>query len=329
MKERINKDDILIKMRSFMENHVYCHKTMHKDFLEFDWRGLKCSEETTLLTNAISSGKPLFIGRFGATELKYFLRYLAVNKQLTYPPSLFGSIFRGQPICWPITAKSGPLQTGAGVFPYNQQTLDYFGEKYLEAVKQLDILLSWQRDESYLWKEKILPYGVKQVNFRIVEKPFRCENPWTNCLEGKKILVVSPFAQLILEQVENIDKLYTKPLFKNCSIDTLMAVESLGENAKYCKYESWKDAIEAMKEDISKRVFDIAMLGCGAYAFPLAAFVKKLGKTAITTCGSTQLYFGIYGTRWEKLPERNEYWRRPDSRFRPKGSEKVENGCYW
>ena len=39
--------------------------------------------------------------------------------------------------------------------------------------------------------------------------------------------------------------------------------------------------------------FDIALIGCGAYGFPLAAFVKGIGKKAVHIGGPLQLFFGI------------------------------------
>ena len=54
--------------------------------------------------------------------------------------------------------------------------------------------------------------------------------------------------------------------------------------------------------------------------------------------GSLQLLFGIKGKRWEDPNYNknynyselmNEYWIRPDERFKPKNAAQVEGGCYW
>ena len=50
---------------------------------------------------------------------------------------------------------------------------------------------------------------------------------------------------------------------------------------------------EAVKID-----FDTAIIGCGAYGFPLAAKLKAAGKQAFHMGGATQLLFGIKGSRW-------------------------------
>jgi hypothetical protein len=61
--------------------------------------------------------------------------------------------------------------------------------------------------------------------------------------------------------------------------------------------------------------------------------VKEQGKKAITTCGSTQILFGIKGKRWDDRGYENtlynEYWVRPLPEKIPEQATKVEGGCYW
>jgi hypothetical protein len=44
--------------------------------------------------------------------------------------------------------------------------------------------------------------------------------------------------------------------------------------------------------------FDIAIIGCGAYSFPLAANVKRIGKNSVHLGGASQLLFGF---SWKKM----------------------------
>ena len=91
-------------------------------------------------------------------------------------------------------------------------------------------------------------------------------------------------------------------------------------------------------------VYDIAIIGCGAYGFHLAAHVKRSGKKAIHLGGATQLLFGIKGNRWENsmygvkewgLPYGfytnmfNSHWIKPGTEGRPQNAESVEGACYW
>ena len=93
-----------------------------------------------------------------------------------------------------------------------------------------------------------------------------------------------------------------------------------------------------MENEVDKHDFDIALIGCGAYGFPLAAYVKRKGKKAVHFGGSLQLLFGIRGNRWENPNYNpiynyanlmNEYWVKPGSVEKPQNAEKVENACYW
>jgi hypothetical protein len=88
-----------------------------------------------------------------------------------------------------------------------------------------------------------------------------------------------------------------------------------------------------MKDEVAAKQFDVAIIGCGAYGFPLAAHVKRLGKQAVHLGGATQILFGIRGNRWDKHPAisslYNEHWVRPDVTEKPSGAEKVEGACYW
>ena len=94
-----------------------------------------------------------------------------------------------------------------------------------------------------------------------------------------------------------------------------------------------------MKRQMEKIDFDIALIGCGAYGFPLASHAKKIGKIGFHIGGELQLIFGIIGKRYEDLNTVNsfivkrkminKYWCRPNIKERPKNYKKVEDGCYW
>jgi hypothetical protein len=84
---------------------------------------------------------------------------------------------------------------------------------------------------------------------------------------------------------------------------------------------------------MSKRDFDIALIGAGAYSLPLAVYAKSLGRIGIHTGGETQFFFGVKGGRWDKNDSYskyyNEHWVRPSSDETPQNSSIIESGCYW
>ena len=100
---------------------------------------------------------------------------------------------------------------------------------------------------------------------------------------------------------------------------------------RFENYRNFFDVLNRMKEDIAKLEFDIALVGAGAYGFPLSVAIRRMGRIAIETCGSTPLYFGIYGERFIKhgLPDYvTDAWIRP-METPPKNYKQVEGGCYW
>ena len=163
-------------------------------------------------------------------------------------------------------------------------------------------------------------------------EPFWFDRPWSSALEGKRVLVIHPFEETIRQQYEKRKELFKDPqVLPEFDLITLKAVQSIG--GKSDKFSSWFDALEWMYQQAMAIDFDIALIGCGAYGFPLAAKIKNAGKMAIHMGGVTQLLFGIKGGRWDARPGYvslyNENWCRPSSAEKPKDASQVENACYW
>ena len=87
------------------------------------------------------------------------------------------------------------------------------------------------------------------------------------------------------------------------------------------------------KNGVTAEDYDVALIGCGAYGFHLAAHAKRRGKVGLHMASYVQLLFGIRGARWDADPEYsrfyNDAWVRPSADERPAGAETIEGGCYW
>jgi hypothetical protein len=147
-------------------------------------------------------------------------------------------------------------------------------------------------------------------------------------LENKKILVIHPFKKTIEKQFKKRKQLGILPKFKKLEI--IPAVQTIAGN-RDSRFKNWFEALNWMKKEIDKKDFDIALIGCGAYGLPLAAYVKRKGKQAIHVGGGLQLLFGIKGKRWEKdyRINFNKNWIYPLKEDTPQNIKKVEGGCYW
>ena len=147
-------------------------------------------------------------------------------------------------------------------------------------------------------------------------------------------MVVHPFAETIRQQYDSHRSfLFVNPevLPEFAALQTVKAVQSIAGNP--VGFDSWFEALDWMKAEIDKKDFDIALLGCGAYALPLAAHVKRIGKKAVHMGGVLQFLFGITGKRYDEnekyKPYINEYFVYPKATDRPENASAVEGGCYW
>ncbi len=259
---------------------------------------------------------PCMIARIGSTEMQ------SINAVYTNDTGLRKDV--------PQVYLDG-IYTYSGFFPKNEKALRELVSCYEEAAKHLDCAAVLQnRDEDFFYKT-FAPHNITYVDLCALE-PYYSENPWSVALKKKKVLVISPFEDTIRQQFNKREHLFENPdILPPFELVTIKAVQSLGNNTG--GFASWFEALESMKNQMEQIDFDIALIGCGAYSFPLAAYAKTLGKKSVVVGGALQLIFGIKGRRWDdsvvinKLC--NEYWTRPGETECPKGAENVESGCYW
>tara|TARA_B100000989_G_C19303726_1_gene369589 strand:+ start:58 stop:543 length:486 start_codon:yes stop_codon:yes gene_type:complete len=151
------------------------------------------------------------------------------------------------------------------------------------------------------------------------------------CIEGKKILIVSSFTELIKKQIHKLPSLFPKEIFSGNSFIFLKPPSTYCENHNGLDWSiHWKSLTQA----IAKLDFDIAFLSCGGYGMITSAFIREeLQKSVVYVGGALQLWFGIKGKRWDRHPVissfYNDNWIRTNKSEIPKGSELVENSCYW
>lgn len=284
-----------------------------------------------IISERIFSGKPLMVARFGSIELTS----LENTKNIRDNVSIWRYIsWQGEPNYFK-KSQAQILCNNAGFFPMpDEKMMMRFLSLYEKDMKEVDILGSWRYNEKYFSKE--LKNAVKVD--RELMTPLLCKHPWTEALAGKRVLVVHPFARTIESQYKNRKYLFPGTLIlPEFKLLTIKAVQS--QAGEKNRFKDWFEALEYQKSEIDKLDYDICLLGCGAYGFPLAAHCKRCGKQAIHLGGVLQLLFGIKGKRWETedvylkkyryLDYYNEYWVRPSESETPLNAKSVENGCYW
>lgn len=272
------------------------------------------------IAEKIQTGEPFMVARFGYTELSVITSVLekrivgASKKQ----EEKFDEWFY-------------LLNEGAGFFPNEPALADEFADLMVDSCKNVDLLAMWHIPMEDFVITEYMPHA--KLSFLGYLEPWRSKSPWTAALKGRKVLVIHPFEESIKEQYKKREMLFPgTDILPEFELMTLKAVQTIaGEKDE--RFATWFEALDYMTKEAMKIDFDIAIVGCGAYGFPLAARLKKEGKQVIHFGGATQILFGIKGRRWVENTRAgvkfNDAWSYPKESEIPKNSKKVENGCYW
>lgn len=282
-------------------------------------------QASDVIKEKLEGNAPCMIARFGSGELKLVTQYrhanLGFRKYVEY--------VRGSIDTYKIDLNQSRREfNNAGIFPINSFIHSKFSQVMLQDMKEVDILGSWLSDEKFFENELVNATKVRLPDL----EPYYHENPWSACLKGKDILVIHPFAETITEQYKKRTQIFkNQEILPEFNLKTIKAVQSIAGEAT--SFSDWFEALEFMKHQINSTPFDIAIIGCGAYGFPLAAHIKRIGKKAVHIGGATQILFGIKGKRWDNSEFfsslYNYNWTTPSENETPKKYKEIENGCYW
>lgn len=230
------------------------------------------------------------------------------------------------------------LRRNAGVYPETAAEAERFARAYAEAAANATVMArfggAYEAAETAVLAA--LAPTATVVENRALEPFYFPRSPWSAALEGRRVLVVHPFAATIRRQYERHRRgelLWpgrTLPAFS--ALTVVRAPVSLGDAA--APHGSWSESLEAAAAAIDAAgPFDVALLGCGSYGLPLADRVRSRGSPAVLVGGGLQLLFGIKGRRWTDRPdfvERiNGNWVWPRNDETPPGARAVEGGAYW
>ena len=278
---------------------------------------MTADEGNKTLAGMIESGKPFAAVRYGGTEAKTIADVLYTKAGGKLGGLSDKTLYR--------------IMNLSGFFPEDKSQLFRFTDLYTECAGEVDILGVWNiMMQSYLADE--VTRDAKLAELRLFE-PYYFNEPWTKALKGKKVLVIHPFAETIESQYKKRELLFdNKEILPEFKLSTVKAVQTLA-GEKDSRFGTWFDALDYMYDEAMSKDFDIALIGCGAYGFPLATRLKKAGKQAVHIGGSLQILFGIKGKRWDDHEiigkMYNDAWVRPGEREGLKRADIVEKGCYW
>lgn len=273
-----------------------------------------------LIENAIREKTPLAVGKMGSVECASVQIYLKrknallTNRKIPrYPLQLFIK-----------------LHLNAGVFPKNEDTYDAFCRFYLLSVVNCDALAAWDISGELMILKRFCK-KTTLVKLRSLE-PYFSEKPWTRVLEGKRVLVISPFSDTIKSQYSRRQLLWMNTaILPEFTLLTIKAPFSAGIVDP--ESSSWFEALNSMRIKMEREYYDVVLIGAGAFSLPLISYAKEMGKVGIHLGGGLQILFGIVGNRWKNNKDFtrfiNKYWTAPSDLETPELSRMIEGGCYW
>ena len=274
-------------------------------------------EASDLIKAELISDKPTMIARLGSTEIQAMAYYINSQNHFKNPIEILKSKM--------ILNKMAIL---SGFYPSTKENIFKFSQNMIDDMKEVDILGTWRKEEK-LFKNELK--FAKKIRLKDLE-PYYHQFPWSEALKDKSVLVIHPFTESIINQYSKRKLLFENPdILPQFNLITIKAVQSIANNKP--EFEDWFMALESMKNQIDKIDFDIALIGCGAYGFPLAAHIKRQEKKAVLLGGALQVLFGIRGKRWDKHSQIslliNENWSRPLPNEVPNNSKIIDGGSYW
>lgn len=224
--------------------------------------------------------------------------------------------------------------TNDGIYPCDDRVINEFFERYLSELQFLDACVVANKPiefEQQLVKESI------HLKLRELE-PYYWDQPWTQYLKNKKVLVISSKTKSIENNFKNKDLIWSNGMLPDFELLTLDFPDSyyMLNESKRKQLDFPSNANLLLEEYIQKMNdidFDICLVGVGAFGLSLAIHAKKMNKIGIHLGGSIQILFGIKGGRWDThdiiSTFYNKHWTRPLPEEIPEKHQSWENSAYW
>jgi len=272
------------------------------------------------LYNKFKKEEPFGCGKIGNCELMCIYNYYMYkqnNQSVQWMPNVVDEIYNN-----------------AGVFPQTEQARIDFIKEVTDSIKHIDSLAWWSMFNMSFEASYIKSYSpnCELIDLQSIE-PFYSGSPWSEYLEGKNVLVISPFTESIKKQYDKRHLIWKDPrILPTFNLYTLKHPHSPGID-KPSEFNSWLDMVRHYKSLMDTIDYDIMLVGSGASSLPLVAHARKNGKKAIHVGGPLQLLFGVKGGRWSEgnigKHFYNEHWISPSIEETPQKYKNIEGGCYW
>jgi len=234
------------------------------------------------------------------------------------------------------------LERNAGVFPTTPVSITNWISKTLAAIQDSDLLVAgWYK-----------PIAVHELDFlrdigtRGPYLPLRALEPyyvpeayqWTSALEGRRVAVVSSFAETACVQATRAAAVWSGravlPKAVYLPVETRYSPRLAQGRAEWPDtIKSWDAAVAHIVNRVMEQHAEIVLIGCGGLGMVIGHELRMRGKVCIVMGGAIQVLFGIKGQRWQNHSIISSFWNDawvwPRFEDIPGGADEVENRCYW
>jgi hypothetical protein len=219
---------------------------------------------------------------------------------------------------------------------------DQFLETLAISIRNLDFI-ALARGVSLKDSSKSSIASCPTLDMRSVDVPRgkrEFEQSFIPLLTNKRILIVSSIANQLATRAnaETFESVWGKLGFEWFNPSKVIPFEfpHIGSTRQELLNLDALDLLQYVFDSLPNYEFDIALVGAGPFGNPLVSQCKNMGKIGISMGGDLQLLFGVYGSRWLKIPNfretfMNEYWVR---RSREQGLDEektrhLDESSYW
>jgi len=279
--------------------------------------------------SAVHTGNPFAAGRMGISEqfCMYYPVMLAekpnqtqirVFENLLYYHCAQQGIFPAQPDF---------LLEYADFYSAHVRNMDYLG-------LILDTVLGPKILDFHQLPNKLIYFKDQIYDKSSPTDPGNC---YLDALKGKKLLIICPFARLLKERAteqifEGVWQKTGKRWFHPGAVEAMEIPYGFARET-HIRFGTSIRELEAVREELDHRDFDVALIGAGGLSIPIDSFVKQMGKISLSLGGDLQVLFGVIGKRWRykqrwKRDYFNDWWIDMPVHYQPK--EPIFRGeDYW
>ena len=261
----------------------------------------------SVLSKQIESPNKFIVSRIGGLELDLYLMYKTMGIQECMNSATFSQMkkYAGY---FDVNNNPANIEKYVQLFEKcykNSQTVMIANSSLESHIKMITILNPYytihQPRAEYHPVIQTLLANKSVVSYHLLES-FNYLNNWFSSLDGKKILIVSTFDNEIQEQLNIKDQLFSNHFLKKYpnfkSVEYVHTYLTLDDFEK--PYSDWFETYNSYCRQIATKDFDIALVFCGCYAYPISNYIyENMHKSSIIVGGIGQLLFGIRGSRWE------------------------------